>query len=84
MFNKLLLMITVCLLPKSQGNHVLQVENAGEEVCLPSLNDKKNLQFSSLRETFFHNTSPLICEPPASSQSKRGTLTCGHGGLPRA
>lgn len=39
-------MITVCLLPKSQSNHVLQVENAAEEVCLLSLNDKK--KFSSV------------------------------------
>lgn len=36
-------MITVCLLSKSQSNHVLQVQNAGEGVCLPNVNDKKNL-----------------------------------------
>lgn len=35
-------MITVCLLPKSQSNHALQVQNAGEEIRLQSLNDKKN------------------------------------------
>lgn len=77
-------MITVCLLPKSQSNHVLQVENAAEEVCLLSLNDKKNsLQFSSVRKVFLLSPSPLICEPPANSWSKKGTLTYGHGGLPR-
>lgn len=30
-------MITVCLLPKSQSNHVLLVQNAGKQVCLPNL-----------------------------------------------
>lgn len=77
-------MITVCFLPKSQSNQALQVGNAGEEVCLLSkIAKKKSLQIYSLRETFLHSPIPLICEPPASSWSKKGTLTYGYGGLPR-
>lgn len=34
-------MTAVCLLSKSQSNHVLQAQNAGKGVCLPNLNDKK-------------------------------------------
>lgn len=70
-------MITVCLLSKSQSNHVLQVQNAGEGVCLPNVSDKKNLSSFPVWGLLFPSSPlPLTCEPPASSSSKRGTLTC--------
>lgn len=76
-------MITVCLLPKSQSNHVLQVQNAGKGVCLPNLSDKKSPQFPRLRTDF--PQQPFPTDPQASCQllPKERDLDFPSGGLPR-
>lgn len=70
-------MITVCLLSKSQRNHVLQVQNAGEGICLPNLNDKKISSVFPFKGSFslaalYHWPASLL---PAPGQKEGPWLT---------